>query len=123
MNYADYLTPCKLLFRDIKDLSVDDSILERVEVDIRKIRISSFQNFIFKDKLNITLDGLKSLKDLSPCKEITILKADKGYSIVILNKCDYIKRMNEMLSNMYQFKKLNVKPKKELNLLLNIKTN
>ena len=56
--------------------------------------------------------------DLSSRKEIIIQKADKGNSVVILNKCDYIKRMNEMLSELDKFKKLNVKPGKELNLLL-----
>ena len=118
LNYADYLTPYELLFRDIKELSVDDSILERVKVDMKKICLSSFENFKFKDELNITPDELKALKDLSSRKDIIIQKADKGNSVVILNKSDYIKRMTEMLSDIDKFKKLNVKPGKELNLLL-----
>ena len=58
------------------------------------------------------------MKDLSSRKEIIIQKADKGNSTVILNKYDYIKRMNEMLLDINKFKKLNFKPGKELNLLL-----
>ena len=58
------------------------------------------------------------MKDLSSRKEIIIQKADKGNSTVILNKYDYIKRMNEMLLDIDKFKKLNFKPGKELNLLL-----
>ena len=65
LNYADYLTPYELLFRDIKELSVDDNILERVKIDMKKICFSSFENFKFKDELNITPDELKALKDLS----------------------------------------------------------
>ena len=80
--------------------------------------LSSFENFKFKDEWNITPDKLKALKDLSSRKEIIIQKACKGNSVVILNKCDYIKRMNEMLSDIDKFKKLNVKPGKKLNLLL-----
>ena len=118
LNNADYLTPYELLFRDIKELSVDDSILERVKVDMKKICLSSFENFKFKDELNITPDELKALKDLSSRKDIIIQKADKGNSVVILNKSDYIKRMTELLSDRDKFKKLNVKPGKELNLLL-----
>ena len=118
LNYADYLTPYELLFRDIKELSVDDNILERVKIDMKKICFSSFENFKFKDELNITPDELKALKDLSSRKDIIIQKADKGNSVVILNKSDYIKRMTEMLSDIDKFKKLNVKPGKELNLLL-----
>ena len=117
LNNADYLTPYQLLFRDIKELSVDDSILERVKEDMKKICLSSFENFKFKDEINITPDELKALKDLLR-KEIIIQRADKGNSVVILNKSDYIKRMTEMLSNVDKSKKLIVKPGKELNLLL-----
>ena len=78
---------------------------------------SSFENFKFKGELNITPDELKVLKDLSSRKDIIIQKADKGNSVVILNKSDYIKRMTEMLSDIDKFKKLNVKPGKQLNLL------
>ena len=85
---------------------------------MKKICFSSFENFKFKDELNITPDELKALKDLSSRKDIIIQKADKGNSVVILNKSDYIKRMTEMLSDIDKFKKLNVKPGKELNLLL-----
>ena len=73
--------------------------------------------FKFKDELNITPDKLKALKDLPSCKDI-IQKADKGNSILIFNKSDYMKRMTEMLSDIDKFKKLIVKPAKELNLLL-----
>ena len=58
------------------------------------------------------------MKDLPSRKDIIIQKADKGNSDVILNKSDYIKRMIEMLSDTDKFKKLMVKPEKELNLLL-----
>ena len=96
LNYADYLTPCEFLFRDINELSVDDSILDRVKVDMKKICLSSFENFKFKDELNITSDELKSLKNLSSRKDIIIQKVGKGSSVVILNKSGYIKRMSEM---------------------------
>ena len=61
--------------------------------------------------MNVTPDELKALKDLSSYKEI-IQKADKGNSVVILNKCDYLKRMSEMLLDIDKLKKLNVKPGK-----------
>ena len=95
LNYADYLTPYELLFRDIKELSVDDSILERVKVDMKKICLSSFENFKFKVELNITPDEHKALKNLSSCKDIIIQKAGKGNSVVILNKSDFIKRLTD----------------------------
>ena len=84
LNYADYLTPYELLFRDIKELSVDDSILERVKVDMKKICLFLFENFNFNDELNITRDELKALNDLSSRKDIIIQKADKSNSVVML---------------------------------------
>ena len=66
---------------------------------MKKICFSSFENFKFKDELNITPDELKALKDLSSRKYIIIRKADKGNSVLILNKSDYIKRMTEILSD------------------------
>ena len=118
LNYAYYVTPYEFLFRDIKELPVDDSILERTKIHMQKIYLSSFENFKFKDELNITSDELKALNDLASRKDIIIQKVDKGNSVVILNKSDYIKRMTEMLSDIDKFKKLNIKPGKELNLLL-----
>ena len=85
---------------------------------MKKICFSSFKNFQFEDELNITPKELKALRNLSSRKDIIIQKADKGNSVVILNKTDYIKRMTEMLLDIDKFKKLNFKPGKEFNLLL-----
>ena len=56
------------------------------------------------------------MKDLWSCKDIIIQNADKGNSIVILNKKDYIKRMTKMLSDIE--KKLNFKLWEKLKLIL-----
>ena len=100
LNHADYLIPCEILFRDIKKLSVNDSILERLKVDMKKTCLSLFENFKFKDELKFTPNELKVLKDLLLHKDIIIQKADKDSSVVILNKIDDIKRMTELLSEM-----------------------
>ena len=85
---------------------------------MKKIYFSSFENFKFEVELNITPEELKALKNLSSRKDIIIQKPDKGNSIVILKKTDYTERMTERLSDIDKFKKLNIKPGKELNLLL-----
>ena len=43
---------------------------------------------------------------------------DKGNSVVLVNKADYIKRMKELLSDVSKFKGITVEPGKEINLLL-----
>ena len=59
-----------------------------------------------------------ALNDLSANKDLIIQKSDKGNSVVLLNRNDYIKRLNEMLSDSSKFKKLNIKPGKQINFLL-----
>ena len=54
-----------------------------------------------------------ALKGLSTNKYLVIQKSNKGISVVLLNRNNYVKRMNEMLSDSSKFKKLDVKPGKE----------
>ena len=59
-----------------------------------------------------------ALKGLSSNKDIILQKADKGNSVVLVNKADYTKRMKEILSDASKFKEITVEPGKEINLLL-----
>ena len=59
-----------------------------------------------------------ALKGLSSNKDIILQKADKGNSVVLVNKADYTKRMKELLSDASKFKEITVEPGKEINLLL-----
>ena len=61
---------------------------------------------------------MQVLRDLSSREDIISQKEDKGNSVVILNKSDYLKRMKEILSDIDKFKKLIVKLGKELNCLV-----
>ena len=78
-------------------------------MDMKKICFSSFDKFEFEYKLNLTPDEMKASQDLSSRGDIIIQKADKVNSIVVPNKTGYTKKMNEMLSSIGKFKKLNVK--------------
>ena len=98
---------------------MEDNILERIKVDLKKICFSSLDRYKFENKINLTKGHfLQVLSDLSSREDIIIQKADKGNSVVILNKSDYFKILKEILSDIDKFKKLNIKPGKELNCLL-----
>ena len=114
LNYADYLTPFELLFRDVAKLPVSDNILERLKVEIKREAFSSYDNYSFWDELNISKEEHVALKGLSTNNNLIIQKSDKGNSVVLLNRNDYIKRLNEMLSDSSKFKKLNVNLEKRL---------
>ena len=114
LNYWDYLTPFELLFRDAAKLPVSDNILERLNVEIKRESFSSYDNYSFLDKLNISKEEHASLKGLSANKDLIIQKSDKVNSVVLFNRNNCIKRLNEMLSDTSKFKKINIKPGKRL---------
>ena len=109
-----HLTPFELLFRDVAKLPVSDNILERLKVEIKRETFSSYHNYSFWDELNISKEEHVALKGLSANNNFIIQKSDKGNSVFLLNRNDYIKRLNEMLSNSSKFKKLNVNLEKRL---------
>ena len=106
------------MFRDDAKLPVSDNILEWLKVEIKREVFSSYDNYSFWDQLNISKEGHMALKDLSANNDFIIQKSDKGNSLVLLNRNDCIKRLNEMLSDFSKFRKLNVKLGKEINFLL-----
>ena len=92
--------------------------MERLKVEIKREAFSSYDNYSFWDELNISKEEHVALKGLSANNDLIIQKSDKGNSVVLLNRNDYIKRLNEMLSDSSKFKKLNVNPGKKINVLL-----
>ena len=48
------------------------------------------------------------LKGLCSNKDIILQRADKGNSVVSVNKADYTKRMKELLSDVSKFKEITV---------------
>ena len=85
---------------------------------MKKKCFSSIDRYKFEEKNNLTKEEMHVLRDLWSREDIIIQKSDKGKSAVILNKSDYLKRMKEIWSDIDKFKKLNVKPVKELTCLL-----
>ena len=55
---------------------------------------------------NKDIQNHKVLKSLLKNKDIVILKQDKGNGVVILNKVDCIKGINEMINDKNKFKEL-----------------
>ena len=64
----------------------------------------------------------QALKKLSSNEGIVIHKSDKGNSVVIVNRDDYIKRLQDMVDDESKFEKLNVTPGKEYNFMVKEKS-
>ena len=56
-----------------------------------------------------------TLKDLIKNRDLVIQKADKGNTVVILNKNDYLPKMKVILRDSFKFQKLSIDQNKLLN--------
>jgi hypothetical protein len=94
-----------------------------VPVIIKNAAISEISTFIQKwkkpKKFNMTKEEMKLLNEIKSIDDIVIVQADKGGKIVIMDKLDYITKIEEKLSdkNVYQQVKTDptTKIKEEIN--------
>ena len=84
--------------------------------------LTSYQNFSRNQERpeNLTSPEFKALKRLSKNKDIVNQKADKGNSVVILDKCSYISAIKEILNDNSKFSKLDIPAGKEINHIVNL---
>ena len=69
---------------------------------------------------NLTASQFKALRHLSKNKDIVIQKADKGNTIVILDKISYISATEETLNDQTKFSNLEILAGKEINYITNL---
>ena len=81
----------------------------RVDYEIVPIHLSNIS-----DK-NLPDEEIKALKNLTENNDMVIQKADKGKTIAILNKNDYISRLNRILDDTSKFTRLHLEEGKVLN--------
>ena len=83
-----------------------------------RLRDCAFTYFRDSSKIhenNLSKEEHLALKDLIKNRDLVIQKADKGNTVVILNKNDYISRMNVILNDSSKFQKLSIDQNKVLN--------
>ena len=122
IEYSEFLLPLELLFHDIKreDLCNEDICV--IKARLLDTALTSYQNFSRDQEPpeNLTSSEFKALKRLSKNKDIVIQKADKGNTVVILDKCSYISAIEEILNDNSKFSKLDIPAGKEINHIVNL---
>ena len=76
-----------------------------------RLRDCAFTYFRDSSKIhenNLSKEEHLALKDLIKNRDLVIQKADKGNTVVILNKNDYISKMNVILGDSSKFQKLSL---------------
>ncbi|CAF1625156.1 unnamed protein product, partial [Didymodactylos carnosus] len=76
---------------------ITDNFINHTERELRRNR-SLLSNF------------KKVLRNLSNDNSIVIYKLDKGRGVVILDKSEYIEKMNDIVNDMTAFKRITIKP-------------
>ena len=93
-------------------------IYDKLKQILKKEVYLSCQNYTFWNELIMSKEDHMALEGLCSNKNIKVQKANKGNLEVLVNKADYVYRMEELLSDAGKFKEVNVEPAKEINILL-----
>ena len=107
------MLPCELIYRDIKSEEVPSENLNILKNKLLDTATSSYAKIkSCRIKSNLNSDEAKALINLTKQKDIIIQKADKGNTVVILDKESYTEKMNELLSDSSKFESLEIPPDK-----------
>ena len=109
LEYADYMASFELLYRDIKTTNLNTLQNETIKSKLWDTAFSSFDTFKRnKPKNNLSEIASQALNSLLQNKDIIIQKADKGNTIVVIDKDAYKKKMKAIISDHSKFEKLDI---------------
>ena len=80
INYADYMIPFELLYRDVDSLEVSNLDKEFIKSRLRDSTFSSYMDTSKTFEKNLLKAEFEALKILLKNKDIILQKADKGHS-------------------------------------------
>ncbi len=89
-----------------------------LKLDFKKLAYGSFNRYNFLKELNLSKPEYDALKTLSSNKDIVIQKSDKGNSVVVIDRTDYLARMQDLVSDTSKFEKVKVKEGKDYNFMI-----
>ena len=118
INYADYMIPFELLYRDVDSLEVSNLDKEFIKSRLRDSAFSPCKDTSKTFEKNLPKAEFDALKILLKNKDIIIQKADKGNIVVILNRKDYVCKMKNILNDNSKFYKVYLDHDKILNHLI-----
>ena len=110
LRHEDYLLNFELLYRNaFESKSVKPDELDEFKNKLRSLSLQSLKFYNRKKKKleNISEDEHNALLELASLNDIVIQKADKGNVIVLVNKSDYIEKMEAILSDTSKFELMN----------------
>ena len=83
--------------------------LDFVTAKTKEAALSSYRSYNNNVPQNLSKEEFTALQNLSKNKDLIIQKSDKGNSVVIVQRQDYLQKMNDVLSDQKKFSKVSLK--------------
>ena len=117
LKFENYLLPFEFLFTNIYHENQRNESILHLKSKIKDVVLSSFRLYNKKDHCfeNLSEEEYQAFLSLSKNNGIIIQKADKGNTVVLLNKSSYIKEMEELLADTSKFVKAEFNKKDKVN--------
>ena len=117
LKFENYLLPFELLFRNIYESGDKDESLLYLKSKIKDVGLSSYRVYNKKDHRyeNLSPEEYDAFVNLSNNKDRIIQKADKGNTVVLLDRSSYVTQMEELFSDKSKFTKVNFNQKHKVN--------
>ena len=122
IDYSSYLPEYESLYRSNTDLSTTSEDREHFKDKLKDIALSPI-NFLSDDckyENDFSSEELSSLKTLMRNKNMVIQKADKGNTVVIIDKEKCIQGVKNVIFDSSKFIPLNIPPENHINYILNV---
>ena len=106
LNYCKFLAPFEMVFRRLSSLPSLRSI-NRVSSQLKETVLRSFETYDNKKIAhNLGKEEFTALEKLSRDSSIIICRPDKGNGVVVLNRHDYVQKVESLLQDGSKFVKL-----------------
>ena len=93
-----------MFHRDIRNLGIlSDEDLDFVKTRTKEEALSSYRNYNNNVLQHLTKEEFLALQNPCNNKNIVIQKSDKGKSVVIVDKVDYLDKMEKLLNDTQKF--------------------
>ena len=110
LNCDDYLVNFELFYRSIRNLDVlSNGDLDFVKTKIKDAALNSFRFYNANIPQNLSDEELEAIEKLSKDNNLVVQKADKGNSVVLVDKDVYVNYMENILKDQSKFEKVKIK--------------
>ena len=111
LDYCNFLTPFEKLSRNLKSKPIVNQHLnfEFVKARLKSLALSAYYGYdSLQLPLNISKAEISALDNLSKNRNIVIIRPDKGNGVVLLDRSDYVNKVEALLADASEFSRLDI---------------